>query len=230
LSYANERKWARALEVLQQALAVDPRSAGSYQLLADVYAAQNRVDDVVAAYQQGLTAVPDSLPLAMGLARYYEKIHDPDGAIRTYNEILQKNPADDHAANNLASVLADYRSDAKSIERARKLAERFADSPNPYQLDTYGWVTLKAGQSQQALAALKRVVAAAPDIAVFRYHLAMAYYQSDDHSAAGRELAKALGLAQKQGPFVGADKARALARELGDGATANVPVREQTQH
>jgi len=82
-------------------------------------------------------------------------------------------------------------------------------------LDTYAWVTVRTGdKDKKAIPALKKVIAAAPEVAVFRYHLGTAYFQASDRASAKAELERALELAKKQGDFVGIEQARSLLKEI----------------
>ena len=218
--YATEKKWDEAVSILDTALKADPKFAATYEMLAAVYAARNKPDDAVRTYRTGLAELPDNVALMMGLAQHYERVKDAESAITLYSELLKKKPTYDLAVNNLASLLADHRKDQDSMAQAAKLSSRFSASPNPLFLDTYGWVTLQSGNKDQALAALKQVVVAAPDVAIFRYHLGVAYLQASDKTAAKRELEKALTLgAEKEGEFTGVEQAKNLFKELADTTT-----------
>ena len=186
----------------------------AYQTLARVYLAQTKPHEAAEVYHKGLAELPDNIPLMADLAQSYERMKDVDAAIDAYRKILQKAPKYDLAINNLASLLVDYRTDKESLQEAVKLVANYGVSSNPNILDTYAWVTLKSGDNNKALPIMKRVVADAPEVAVFRYHLAMAYHLASDNASAKTQLERALSLAEKQGDFSGIDKARELAKEL----------------
>ena len=212
--YGSEKKWDDSVKVLQTALRVNPKSAAAYQTMARVYLAQKKTKEAVEVYRKGLAALPDNIPLMVDLAQSYERVKDVDAAIDWYRKILQKAPKYDLAVNNLASLLADYRTDKESLKESVKLVEHYGTSTNPNLLDTYAWVILKSGDNNKALTIMKRVVADAPEVAVFRYHLATAYHLASDNVAAKTNLDHALSLAEKQGDFTGVDQARELEKEL----------------
>jgi len=212
--YGSEKKWDDSVKVLQTALRVNPKSAAAYQTMARVYLAQKKTNEAVEVYRKGLAALPDNIPLMVDLAQSYERVKDVDAAIDWYRKILQKAPKYDLAVNNLASLLADYRTDKESLKEAVKLVEHYGTSTNPNLLDTYAWVILKSGDNNKALTIMKRVVADAPEVAVFRYHLATAYHLASDNVAAKTNMDHALSLAEKQGDFTGVDQARELEKEL----------------
>ena len=212
--YGSEKKWDDSVKVLQTALRVNPKSAAAYQTMARVYLAQKKTKEAVEVYRKGLAALPDNIPLMVDLAQSYERVKDVDAAIDWYRKILQKAPKYDLAVNNLASLLADYRTDKESLKESVKLVEHYGTSTNPNLLDTYAWVILKSGDNNKALTIMKRVVADAPEVAVFRYHLATAYHLASDNVAAKTNLDHALSLAEKLGDFTGVDQARELEKEL----------------
>ena len=215
-AYGAEKKWVDADKVLREALVIDPKSATTYGVLAGVYQAQNKSAETVEVYRQGLAELPGNVPLTMALAQHYLGVKEVESAIALLKEAAAKTPDNDWLANNLASLLADYRTDKQSLEQAVKLSERFKDSPNPDALDTYAWASLQLGETNRALPLLRKVVADAPDVPSFRYHLGVAYYQSADKDSAKKELTKALELAKKQGEFTGIERARELLKELSE--------------
>lgn len=73
--------------------------------------------------------------------------------------------------NNLASLLTDQFESSENIKRAVALTERFADSEQPFFIDTYAWALVKSGLPQAAEPLLVKAVEIAPDVAVFHYHL-----------------------------------------------------------
>jgi tetratricopeptide (TPR) repeat protein len=163
-------------------------------------------DGAVSAYTRGLTAIPDSVELGSELAEVHARLGRFEEAIAAYDRLLAARPDVDLAANNLAVLLATHRRDADSQKRALELAERFARSANPAYQDTYGWVLYGRGDYARAVEVLSDVVAAAPSVAIYRYHLGMAQHRLGDGAAAKVNLEAALA---GERPFSGGDEARA---------------------
>ena len=109
----------------------------------------------------GLERVDDARPIHAELAELYQNSARTGDAIKKYELLLAANPGDAVAANNLAMLLVAGHPDAAKLRRAADLARPFAASANPQFLDTFGWVTLKQGDAQSALAALEKASAAA---------------------------------------------------------------------
>ena len=132
-----------------------------------------------------------------------DKIED---AIESYEEALRANPDLPAVANNLAALLADYRSDSSSLERALELASQFNKSENPAFVDTLGWVYYRLGNYEEAIPLLEKAVGAAGQAAVLRYHLGMAYLANGNKEKAREHLEIALADADVE--FTGVEDAR----------------------
>jgi tetratricopeptide (TPR) repeat protein len=108
-------------------------------------------------------------------------------------------------------LLVTYQKDSTSLDRAKSLSARFAESANPSYLDTYGWVLYKHGEAAVAVPVLERVVSRAPNAPVALYHLGMAQSQSGNTAQALGNLTKAVNSGEK---FSGFDEAKATLDKL----------------
>jgi predicted Zn-dependent protease len=116
-------------------------------------------------------------------------------------------------------LLVTYGKDAASIDRAKALVARFADSTNPSYLDTYGWVLYKHGDAAASVPVLQRVATQVPDAPVVLYHLGMAQSQSGNTAQALDNLTRAVNSGAK---FSGLGEARETLDKLSKPAsTAN---------
>jgi predicted Zn-dependent protease len=112
----------------------------------------------------------------------------------------------------LAALLADQKGDQKSLERALVLVKNFEiTAPNPYFLDTLGWVHHKLGHSGQALRFIQQAATKAPDHPVVNYHLGIAYYKVGQTTEAKTHLQKAIA---SQKTFQGLEEARSVLAQL----------------
>ena len=108
-----------------------------------------------------------------------------DDAAKRYREILDKDPENFQALNNLAWVLSELK-DPAALGYAEKA---YAKAPtNSDVLDTYGWLLFNKGDIKRAIEILTLAVAATPKAAEIRLHLAKALLKSGDKAAAKREL------------------------------------------
>ena len=131
-----------------------------------------------------------------------------DEAIKEYELMLKKQPGATLAANNLASLLVERKGDPQSLERALTLSRDFErNAPNPFFLDTLGWVHHKLGHRDEAIRVMQLALEKAPAHPVLNYHMGAAYAQSGRTKEARTYLQKALSAGQS---FTGSDDARAL--------------------
>ena len=115
-----------------------------------------------------------------------------DEALRTFERVLERDPNNEVAANNVAALIADYKyQDPKQLERALALADRFRASENAYFLDTLGWLQYRKGDYPVAVAFLQRSRAQNANGPQFNYHLGMALYRNGQKDKALEELAMA---------------------------------------
>lgn len=187
---------------------INPQWSTPWFHLATLRIAEKRAADAQTLLKQGLEANPDSGELRLLLATSLTDTGDIDRAVSEYETILRKTPRAALAANNLASLLIDRKGDPQSLERALALTRDFErNAPNPFFLDTLGWVHLKLGHRDEALRVMQLAIEKAPGHPVLNYHLGAAYAQSGRTKEARLHLQKALGAGQV---FAGSDDARAL--------------------
>lgn len=129
-------------------------------------------------------------------------------AIPHYRALVQANPNDVIALNNLAWMLGETRSpEALSMgDRAYKAAPK-----NPAVLDTYALLLIQAGQVQKAVPLLRDALKQVPDNPEIRWHLADALEKSGNTREALTELDRLLA---SQTDFPQREEARAKLRQL----------------
>jgi tetratricopeptide (TPR) repeat protein len=130
------------------AILADPLSPTNYLVLGRYLKAKKRPEDSEEILRAGVANVPGNVILHIQLADLlltrgeFEVVHD-----------LQ--PDSLGAANNLASMLADFHSEnADLVDRAFSIAQRLSSSKNPAHMDTYGWILYLRGDYGRALRSL----------------------------------------------------------------------------
>ena len=94
--------------------------------------------------------------------------------------------------NNLASLLADHRTDKASFDHAQSLAVSLRQSQVPQFKDTLGWVEYRQRDFKSAIALLRDAAAAMPNLALVHYHLGMTYLGLGEPKKASEEFNIAL--------------------------------------
>lgn len=187
---------AQAVQSYKAAISAQPKNSFGYQALTRLYLIQNHISEAQDVIHSGLREQPDSAPLHLMLANTFELKQDYDAAIAEYESMLKTNPGSLVAINNLASLLADYKTDKASLERAQSLAASLRKSPVPQFKDTLGWVSYRNGDYKDAVSLLEEAAAALPDRALIHYHLGMTYIAIGQLTKASEQLNAAL----KQAP------------------------------
>ena len=160
---------------------------------ATLLLAQGQPDSAIRTLRAGLVVNQASEELHMLLASVLASQGSVDEAIAAYDAVLRKNPRNVLSANNLAALLADFKTDAPHLERAFLLSREFErDAPHPLFLDTLAWVRLKMGHLDDSVRLMRQAIVKAPDLPILNYHLGVALYQSGRNVEARLYLAKAL--------------------------------------
>jgi tetratricopeptide (TPR) repeat protein len=202
--YLAQQRYSDAAGACAEAVRLAPSWWVPYRNIAQAKLGAQDPAGAVGAYQAGVRATAEPA-LVVELAALDERQGSIDDAIHEYELLYQRRPHLELVANNLAMLLVTYRKDRLSLDRARDLTAPFANSEVAALLDTHGWVMFKRGETLQALTALEKASAEAPDSKVIRYHLGMAELQLGRREQARADLESALSGAVS---FAGSEEAR----------------------
>jgi len=205
------KRYEEAKKSFETAIAANEKWAILYRNLATAKVALKDEEGAVKTMEEGIEKTGGSSLLVTGLATYLEKVGKLDQAVQQYEKVLEKDPKSQLAANNLAMLLIEYKDDEASKKRARELIKLLADAKEPAYLDTVGWVEYHFGDYQKASEALEKAVQGAPDAALIRYHLGMAYVGLGNKVLAKDNLKQAV---EANLDFKGLDKAKAELEKL----------------
>lgn len=213
-----DKQFDKASVLLTNLINGNNKISDLYDSLAKVKLAQGDNKAAITIYQSGLQQNPGNVKLLLSLATLFEMQGDFDLAVSTYESLLSSDPNLDIAINNLAAILSERYTSEEKLKRAVQLTEKFKDSKQPYYKDTYAWAVIKQGDAVKGLNLLNQIITSAPEVPVFRYHLAVALYKSGNSVAAMAELKQALELAASKGHFDGEESAQKLLNEIMAGA------------
>ncbi|MEQ1636042.1 MAG: tetratricopeptide repeat protein [Methylococcales bacterium] len=209
--YLNQKNFANAEQIYTKIIDLFKKEEIGYRNLAAAYIAQNKLDQALKIYQQGLAVLPQNINLMQSMTKLYQKMAKPEEAIALYDQLLKINPDNKLNLNNFAALTAETSSDPKRLSEAFELIKAFKDAKEPTFLDTYGWLSYLNGQLDDAVSSLEKVVQLQPEFAEFNYHLGMAYAAKGRNEEAKKALQKALS---KNAQAVWIDKAKAKLQEL----------------
>ncbi|WP_299855117.1 tetratricopeptide repeat protein [uncultured Roseobacter sp.] len=203
-----------AKETMAAVVAAAPGADLAWLQLAKMQMIDDASDDVLKTLNDGIAANPQSGNLLWAKASYLQEQSDIDGAIEIYSQLYEQNSASVIVANNLASLLATFRSDPESLERATLIARRLQGTEVPALMDTYGWILFRNGDTEGALEYLEPAAAGLPEDATVQYHLGRVYKELGRKDEALAQMRKAI---ERVGPLGSAelvDEIRAKIAEL----------------
>lgn len=204
---ASQKDPAGATAAYQRAFDLGKSTMVMMKLHGSLYAA-GKGGEAEAKAAQWLKDQPKDQAMRSYLADHYLKAGHNQPAIAQYQAILQAAPNDVVALNNLAWLYQQEKD-----PRARATAERaYQLSPDtPSIADTLGWIEVQQGDVKRGIGLLQKALAAAPDTAEIRWHLAYALHKSGDDARARQELERLInsGLA-----FGAESEARRLLADL----------------
>ncbi len=211
-----DKKYEKASILLASLVKRSPDNAQAHLLLAKAKLAQSDSKAAIDVLKEALKQNPYDINLSLLLASLYEAQKDYDSALPIYDGLVTKYPDLDVAANNMASLLTDHYDSKDKLDKAVKLTEKFKDSNQPYFKDTYAWALIKQGRVSEGLGVLAKVVADAPDVAIFAYHLGVAHHKNGDDISAISALKQAVQLAKQKGLAADQKAAETLLKEIFD--------------
>ncbi|TCV82398.1 XrtA/PEP-CTERM system TPR-repeat protein PrsT [Sulfurirhabdus autotrophica] len=159
--------------------------------------------------QQWLVEHPDDLPTRAYLAENYMQHSQNKSAIPQYQFILQKEPNNLLALNNLA-WLYQQEKDPRAVEMAEKAYK--LQPENIAITDTLGWILVGQGQADRGIKLLQHALSKKPDAGEIHWHLAYGYFQAGNREQAKKELKR---LFDSHLSFSEEGKARELLKQLG---------------
>lgn len=198
-----------AAEATIRGVVEDTGSATAGLQLVRVLSAQGRSDDARGTIDELLTDAPDNPDLLWAKASFLERANDIDGAIAIYEELYVQNTNSPVIANNLASLLATYRDDDESLERAYTVARRLSGTNIPPFQDTYGWIQFRRGDVQEALRYLEPAALRLQGDPIVQYHYAKALQAAGRDDDAKNAFQRALDIAGESDSRAQIEDARA---------------------
>jgi uncharacterized protein (TIGR03790 family) len=145
------------------------------------------------ALEEAVRLAPRAVGLMVTLAQLEEQAGDDDAAVARYRRILEVQPTNVVALNNLAFALAvRHNGAAEALSLARRAAGLAPSSGTV--LDTLGWIEHLLGNHAGAAKVFEQAVRLEPGQAEIRLHAAIVYLADGKSDRAAVELKEALRL------------------------------------
>jgi len=166
-------------------------SADLYLRMGEAYRLKGDLDFAINVLRKAQTLQPASPAILNTLAFTLDTAGQKQAAGEQYRKLLELEPNNATALNNLAYLLADTGSDT-GLALALSLRARQLLPKQPVIADTLGWVYVKMNRVEEAIPLFREAVEKDQSRATFRYHLATALEMRGDHAGAKKESEAAL--------------------------------------
>lgn len=186
------KKDSRSAEAaFRKAIELDKTNADAYLKLGQVLLAEGVPDQAIATCQQGLRDNPRDVALNIFLGELNEQRQNWNDAKAAYQKVLEVQPDNAIASNNLAYILLQQ---GGNVDVALAMAQtaRRAMPDSPSAADTLGWAYYQKGAYATSVDLFKEALKKKPNDPTFHYHLGMAYQKLDQPAAAREQLKQVL--------------------------------------
>ncbi len=202
-----------ALKEMKRATGLEPDNTSLYHALAQFYARNDMMQKAINEYEALVNAKPGDLMAATMLGLLNQNQGRISDAKKVYAYILERDPKNALAANNLSWILAQSRKSA-DLNEALRLAQIAKDKfPEDARIaDTLGYVYLKKGLTENALAQFQLAVEKLPEEPTINYHMALALVELSRNPEARKYVEKAL---DTEIPFDEREAAQELMARIG---------------
>lgn len=165
--YMYLKRYDDAMKAYQVALEAAPSSEIAL-MIANAAIAGGKLDQAVAALRDWLRHSPEDMSALFALTTLELQLGQLDQATADIEALLQKQPGNAVALNNLAWIYQ-----LRGDQRALGLAEKaYQTAPSTQTADTLGWIKAKQGDAAGSLQLLNYAAIGEPNDPSIKYHLA----------------------------------------------------------
>jgi cellulose synthase operon protein C len=167
-------EYGAARTAFTSALAANPQMREARMGLIRLDIKENKPEAAAEKLTTALAANPKDVSARLWLANVDEMKGDHASAFANYQQVVQSDPKNPEALNNLAYLLVDYKKQPDTALQYAQKAQELAPN-NPDYADTVGWVFYQKGLYSLAVKNFESAASNPAAGPVCKYHLAMAY-------------------------------------------------------
>lgn len=192
-----QKKTSESAQAFREALSREPSPLAAARLYVAL-ASAGKDSDATAVGAKWMQDHPKDPTIPLLLAQQSQQRKDLSGAAAGYQKVLEIEPDNVVALNNLAWILSEQKNPQglEYAERAHRLAPF-----NPGVLDTLGWALVRSGDAKRGVQLLRMASSLAPMQGDIRLHLAQALVDSGDKAGARKELTELSTKLDKASPI-----------------------------
>ncbi|MDX2180112.1 MAG: tetratricopeptide repeat protein [Bryobacteraceae bacterium] len=181
-----------AIEEYKKLIEKNPKEINLMIRLGEAYRLKGDPRAAISIVQKAEAMAPPNNPVpTLTLAMLLETVGEMDKSKPHYEKVLQIEPDNAMALNNLAYIMAEQGTNLdQALTMVQKAKQKLPN--NPEVADTLGWIYIKKNLADSAIGIFTDLVRTNPERSTFHYHLAMAYFQKGDKPKAKQILQTAL--------------------------------------
>jgi tetratricopeptide (TPR) repeat protein len=171
----------------RRALELDKNNVEAYEKLGLVQGLEGSPDQALQTFLDAAKRNPKEITLYLLAGNVYEGKHDWENARQMYQRVLEVQPQNPLASNNLAYVMLQQGGNVDvALAMAQTARRQLPD--NPSSADTLGWAYYHKGIYTSAIDLFKEAVKKEPDNTTYVYHLGLAYAKNGQAAQARQQL------------------------------------------
>ena len=171
--YMREKHYKDAQNAFQIAIKREPSANLAIKLSRAYFLAGDTAKGLI-TLNKGLVRYPEYIDLRLALATHYQLVGDIISAEQNYRKVLEQQPSNIVALNNIASLLED-KNPEKALSYARQAYQ--VAPQNMAVTDTLGWLLVNQKQIKEGTEVLTQAVSQGNNPTV-KYHLAFALVEN----------------------------------------------------
>jgi tetratricopeptide (TPR) repeat protein len=187
----------KSVQLIQQAIVLDPEKASLHHSLALAYMSDNKNELAIQSMRKALSINDKNGAYHFELGALLERVGKYEEAISSMEKALELNPNHSNAHNFIGYI---YSVRGENLDKALEhLTKALAIQPkNGYFLDSLGWIYYQKGDSKRALTEIKRaMVYTSPDPVLYD-HLGDVHFSLENYLEAKKAWSTSLTLTLKK--------------------------------
>jgi len=171
----------------KRAAELDKSNLNALLELGSAQVQQGKTDQALNTYLQAAQANPKATEFAFLAGQIYEKRQDWEKAKQSYRQVLELEPDNADASNQLAYVMLEQGGNVDvALAMAQSARRQFPNEPR--YCDTLGWAYYHKGVYNSAVDLFKEAVKGNPKSPTYAYHLGLAYARNGQSDQARKQL------------------------------------------
>jgi len=195
--YGMDNDIDKSIQLIQQAIALEPGKASLHHSLALAYMSDNKNELAIQSMRKAISINDKTGAYHFELGALLERVGKYEDAISSMEKALELNPNHSNAHNFIGYI---YSVRGENLDKALDhLTKALAIQPkNGYFLDSLGWIYYQKGDSERALTEIKRaMVYTSPDPVLYD-HLGDVHFSLENYLEAKRAWSTSLTLTLKK--------------------------------